>query len=803
MNADGTQNWRSTEAVPKPPPAPPMPRQPPQAAAPPVVAWLRAPRPAAAPGIWRYGHRPKPAAEPEHIGDRQLLGGALLALLGGLLVWSLCWNGYIRFWLWPLDWFTPHSWRSTRAIVTASYVYYALFGALLAYVFGRLGKWPQVWRRYAPAPWQRRWRKLADRAAAAKPYRRALLALLGGVLVWAMCFSDGGWEFWLAPLKWVTPESWRTPDETQAYVVAYNIYYVLFTVALLALTAKAGAWRAVWRRRSTPQAPTGTSWTPPPERDPAAGLAEWSGLRAAGQSEAADRLSEEVWAGRVSDLDYVRIERVWRTVRSRPDALGAFRRAALEQGAAAFVHPSGARDLSVRTAKHDLLTGQVRIGTALDDDRNPYQHRGCRLAVDPALLGTSLLAVGPPGSGKTGRIVRPAVEALCLQALAHQAAVVAVGTARAGLGPDDAFDVVVRVGDPHSTHGLDLYGGTTDPDEAAAMLAEALLGAEHGEQSDPRAAAVALAQLIGPYRAAYGRFPALRELRSLLEGSAVAIAGLREALDAAGEFGQQRELASRERQADRPGDPGPLLADRVALLDRPALADFFGTAAADADGQGPPRLFSLRTLEHPLRVRIDLPARGHTEASRILTRLVLAQFAAGVLAREDRSLFACLVLDDAAHTITPDAVRGLRQLRAANAGAVLTLRTLDDVPKRLHSTLIGTVGCKVALSGVSTWDGEVFAQAWGQDWVKTEDVTHNPDFSGGLLKRGLRGIRTLFTGVRATTESVTVRTVQRERWSASDLAHKVPPGHAVLSLTSVRGESSPPVLARLGETGGE
>ncbi len=93
----------------------------------------------------------------------------------------------------------------------------------------------------------------------------------------------------------------------------------------------------------------------------------------------------------------------------------------------------------------------------------------------------------------------------------------------------------------------------------------------------------------------------------------------------------------------------------------------------------------------------------------------------------------------------------------------------------------------------------MFAQAWGREWVKTEDVTHNPDFSGGLLRRGVRGVRTLFTGVRATTKSVTVRTVQRERWSASDLAHKVPPGHAVVSLTTVRGEASPPVLTRLGD----
>jgi len=198
-------------------------------------------------------------------------------------------------------------------------------------------------------------------------------------------------------------------------------------------------------------------------------------------------------------------------------------------------------------------------------------------------------------------------------------------------------------------------------------------------------------------------------------------------------------------------------------------------------------------------VRIALPERGHAEASRLLARLLLAQFTTCARNRDERSLFACLVLDDAAHTLTPASVRAIQRLRTAHAGVVLALRSLDEVPEPLRAAAVGAIGCRVVLSGVSTWDGEVFAQAWGREWVKTEDVTHNPDFSGGLLKRAVRGVRTLFTGVRATTRSVTVRTVQRERWSASALAHDVPPGHAVVSLTTVRGEASPPVLARLGE----
>jgi hypothetical protein len=226
------------------------------------------------------------------------------------------------------------------------------------------------------------------------------------------------------------------------------------------------------------------------------------------------------------------------------------------------------------------------------------------------------------------------------------------------------------------------------------------------------------------------------------------------------------------------------------LLDRPA----FATSLTAGDGT---RAFALASLEHPLRVRVDLPRHGHAEAARMLARLLLAQFTAAATRRIDRSLFACLVLDDASYTVTPESVRAVQRLRTAHAGAVLSLRTLDEVPEGLRSALLGAAGCRAVLSGVTTWDGKRFAEAWGTTWVEESDVTRAPDLTGGLLRRTVRGIRRLFTGESATTESVTVRKVERERWSASDLAHALPPGHAVVSLTTVGGEHAPPVLVDL------
>ncbi|MGW7196808.1 ATP-binding protein [Streptomyces chryseus] len=692
----GTPDASAARAHPVPRPAGPPPAVPPApthapATGPSLTDWLRTPRNADGPGVWSYGHVPRPAEEPETVPGRQLVSGALISLLTALLIWSLCWNGYISFWLWPLFWFTPEAWREdggNMAYVWVTYLYYGLFALLLAVAFGRMGRWAEVVRRY--------------------------------------------------------------------------------------LLPKPAAARAVPDPRTEPGSAA----------DPAA----WPELRDAGQAEAAARLAEETGSGRMNDVDYTRIRRAWQSVRADPTRLSAFTDTVLRNGAAACTHPSGARDLPVRAAAHDLYARQVRLGTVHPGERNPYARRGTGLALDPELLGTSLVAVGPPGTGKTRALVRPVVESLALQALAGQAAVIAVAAAGTPLGPDEAYDVVIKLGDPASVYDLDLYGGTTDPDEAAAVLAEGFVG--DLPDVDSRRAATALAQLLGPYRAAYGRFPSVPELRELLDGVPAALGALREALDDGSRYALQRELDARARQSGAPGDPGLALADRVALLDRPAFASFFDTS-------GRTRPFSLRSLEHPLRVRIDLPERGHAEASRMLARLVLAQFTASAAHRADRSLFACLVLDDATRAITAETVRAIQRLRSAHAGAVITLRSLDDVPEHLHAALLGAVGCRMAFSGVTTWDGKRFAEAWGTEWVETRDVTSRTVFADQPLTRALHVFRRIVTGKAVTTDAITVRKVERERWSASELAHSVPAGHAVLSLTTVRGEHAPPLLVDL------
>ncbi|MEU6668256.1 ATP/GTP-binding protein [Streptomyces sp. NPDC046727] len=693
------------------------------------------------------------------------------SLLAALLVWSLWVNNLVPHKRILLELVTPSDWWGfdpPRAALTASAVYDSIFATLVLYYFARVGNWKEVVRRY-----------LTDRP---QPSRALRAALVGALVVWLVV-----WRGLLSYYKLVvslTPSDWFvSPGDPVGTLHRLQVLKAVLTLLALVPFAAAGGWLGLLRGLPRPRAVAENHEAA--VSDP---VADWAELHAYGQSATAERLAEEARTGRMNDVDCARIRRAWSSVVADPARLRAFTSAVLSDGARACLHPSGQRDLPVRTASHDLLTSQVRIGRYADVERTPPPRRAAGAAVDPSTLGTSLLAVGPSGSGKTERLVRPVAESLALQALAGKAALVMVCAAGTPLGGDQAWDIVIRPGDRASAYDLDLYGGTNDPDEAATLLADVLAG--DWAEVDLRRAGTVLAQLLGPFRAVHGRFPSVPELRELLDGEPSALDRLKRMLDPQLHSLLLRELDARARQTGVAGDPGILLADRLACLDRPAFSGFFDTSA-DA------RPFTLRSLDHPLRVRIDLPDRSHPEAAQLLTRLLLAQFTASMTARSDQSLFACLVLDDATHAITVGSVRALRRLRESRAGVLLSLRALGDVPEHLRQPLIAAVGCHAAFSGITTWEGALFAQAWGTEWVETTEVAKHTVFADQPLTRLIHAVRKLGTGKPVTTDAVTVRQVERERWSASELAHGVPPGHAVLSLTTVQGEHAPPLLVDL------
>ncbi|MFD5266044.1 ATP/GTP-binding protein [Streptomyces sp. NPDC058335] len=825
MDSDGTQDARGTHADPVPRPAVPPERPattPPGVPAPPAVpprpgdapplppgtpsvpagtpsvphaggpgapassavaAWLNEPRAAAGPGIWRFGYRlPKAARASERLAPVTVVG-LLIPFVVALVLWSLWRRGGLPYQFAPLRLFTPDDWWWGGTIASpknmegaeARVVYDGVFFAVLVLAMGRLGAWPDAVRHFVgrrPQP------------------ARALLGLLGALVALSFVFPTAfpvvGWD----ALPVIDPlfsliALIAGGYELFADRLFTNSLYTVITLLVVWPFALVGGWWPYLKERLATRRAAADPGTPAPVERP---RAEWPELRDAGQHEAADVLTAEVAAGRMNDVDCARVARAWTA--GRPE----FRETVLRQAGAAWTHPSGSRDLPRRTGRHDLLARQIRIGRWVAGDRVPAAYHDAGAALGPDVLGTSLLAVGPSGSGKTRTLVEPVTEALALQALTGTCALVAVSSAGSPLGSDSAFDVIVRIGNASSVHDLDPYAGCDDPDEAAAILAEALVG--DLDTVNAQGAATALAQLLGPYRAVHGRFPPLPVLRELLEGEPTALSALREAV--AGDEVMRRELDARVRQAGAPGDPGRALADRLALLNRPAFADFFGGNGGNGGPEsGVHRAFSLRSVaHHPLRVRVDLPERGHEEAGRLITRLVLAQFHT-VVREAGRTHFAALVLDDATGAVTAGSVRRIQRLRSQNAGVLLSLRTVADVPEALHGPLYGAVGCRMAFAGITTWDGSRFAQTWGTEWVETTEVAKHTVFADQPMTRALHALRKLVTGKAVTTDAVTVRQVERERWSASQLAHEVPPGHAVLSLTSLKGEHAPPLLVDL------
>ncbi|MEU1230085.1 ATP/GTP-binding protein [Streptomyces sp. NPDC005828] len=776
------------------PPVPPVPPTPPAAGGQPwpsaapvgrAADWLDAPRPKAGLGVWRFMHVPTRTAA-VRLAPVTVLG-MLIPMAVGLLIWSAYRRGTLPYVWVVLQTFTPSDWWIGGTAKPSGWQGWAARDVLSGVLFlgitvavGVLGSWGRIARYYLD--------RFRPPARAALVGAGALIALM---FVWPEAFGLGWDKLPVAiPVLQLIALVTGGYDVLTSPFVVYPVYAVI-TALVVWPFARVGEWAALFKKLRARSAPD--AMPAPVRAAPGTSRSQWPELRDAGEHRAADVLVGELAAGRMNDVDVARVRRVWQDTDRDAVRRAALVEALLEQGAAAYAHPSGDRDVPNRRATHDLLVGQVRIGRYTAAERTPQAYHDAGLALDPGLLGTSLLVVGPSGAGKTRSLVAPVVESLTLQALTGACAVVAVGAAAAPLGPEEAYDVVVRLGDPTSPYDLDLYAGSNDPDEAAAFLAEGLVGDMAGVEH--RRAATALAQLIGPYRTAYGRFPTVPVLRELLEARPETLRALLDRLPEGEAPVMRRELDSRIRQIGTATDVGPVLADRLAVLDRPLFAEFFG---GGQEGGQDVRPFSLRAVaQHPMRVRISLPQGSHEEAARLLTRLLLAQFQHVTRDRAGRGHLACLVLDEAVGALTAGTVRGLQRLRPQNAAVVLALRTLTEVSESLHGPLLAAVGCRMAMAGMSTWDGRAFAEAWGTERVETTEVAHHTVFADQPMTRAIHALRKLVTGKAVTTEAVTVREVERERWSASDLAHAVPPGHAVLSLSHVRGEHVPPMLVDL------
>lgn len=505
---------------------------------------------------------------------------------------------------------------------------------------------------------------------------------------------------------------------------------------------------------------------PPPKPD------MWMDLRQAGHVAAASRLDSAADHGELTDVDYVRVVRVIRQARGDQDRLAAVAAEIEDAGPHAWLHPSGQRDLPARLGEHDLMTGQVRLGVASTSAKNPATHAGQTFALDAEVLRTSLLVIGPTGSGKTRSFARPIVELLGLQTLTNMASVVVIDP-HGDYALPGFFDVDIDPLDPDSQWGFDLYGGARDPAEAADRLAGALLPPGVEPEADA-AAHNGLDAALSWFREREGRYPTLKELIAELVES------------------------------------GPrLLVERLRLLDRPALVELF-------DGRREQK-FSMREIDKPIRVRIALPEGAYPQAARILARLAVSQFVQTVSAPDvDRSIFKGLIVDDAGRFVDEYVVQGLQRARAANAGLILLAQSMREFPEDLRATVFANTGCKAVFAGIDPQDAAYIADFWGKQWVaettvttgqenttRTGTITGPPERARTVKSMGRNakkpGQLLALTGGSSVAQqrSVSTRPVERYVWSPSEIINEIPTGHALVSLATAEGFRTPPVLVDL------
>jgi hypothetical protein len=660
-------------------------------------------------------------------------------------------------------------------------LYYFLFFASVAY----FGRWHEIAAPYV-RPVLERMRQRAGNNGRPRPeqIRRAVFFALVSFVAWTLLMKP-----FVELLLLVFPRG-RLHDLQWLVRLVYN-------GAFLAAAAWGGRWHALARpyiaRPGTGPVPlvplTGTRTAARTLRPAAVDPDDlWPELHTAGFSDAADILDREADAGRLSDVDYLRLRRVLEAGQGDADYLADVADEIRGNGAAACPHGSGLRDLKPRRTEHDLLTAQVRIGATAEHERNPDTHKGVDIALDPDTLGGSLLLTGPAGAGESASVLRSVVESASLRALAGQTSLVVLDTRGDALLRDGAYDVEIVVGDPDSPWGLELYGAGAGTEESADRLAAAAIPA-HGPGGDRLdGARVVLRRLLAAYTAGYGGYPALGRLLDLLDGDPQALRALGEALEAKGESaGHERAL----RTCARRDEPAQLLVQRLSALESPGIAELFDPAR---------ERFAMRQTSRPVRVHVALHGAAHPEAAGILGRLLTAQFVHTATARRSRrTVFAQLVVDGAGRCFDDHTVQGLHWVRTHNASIVVSVRALADFPEELRGAVLNGVGCVAVTPGADVRDTEFLAEHWGKVEREVEASRTTGNVEGSVMRRARFAVTGALFGPKAAgrLQRVTTHLVERYRWSPAEISTQVPARHLLMSLTGADGTRTDPVLVEL------
>lgn len=292
--------------------------------------------------------------------------GPLLALVLWLVIWALLADFRIPYVKVPLEAVTPGSWwffDTLRAgsVPAAAYSIETLYHQLLVLLAGlwaaRVGNWAGLVRYWA-GPRLERVRLMLSGFG-------ALLALW---LIWTQkvplldvfFYWVRGWLF--------------SGNQLLATLAAYGSYALAVAVVVLPF-GRAGHWGAALRGLRARRAATGSQGadSPSPATTTGTEAATWPELRAAGLADAAEVLTSAVRAGRMNDVDCVRVNRAWERARTRHDGPVSFGETVVRRGRTPSCTPRGAG--TSRSGPHATTCCSARSASAAARTTNAIRTR--------------------------------------------------------------------------------------------------------------------------------------------------------------------------------------------------------------------------------------------------------------------------------------------------------------------------------------------------------------------------------------------------------------------------------------------
>lgn len=428
-------------------------------------------------------------------------------------------------------------------------------------------------------------------------------------------------------------------------------------------------------------------------------------------------------------------------------------------------------------------------------------------------LRTNMIVVAPPGGGKTRSVLKPALHFFKRTG----AAVICIDAKAKADGRDldpKEFHLNFDLNDPQNSMRLNVWSGRT-PDEMGERLAEALMP-EPGEDkryfSDN--AKDALIALATAHHVVYGEMPSLKAVLAYLRDSRKR-EDLAEELRNGGLPDESEEidgLLRINKLADMKSDPLGSLDTALAPLARGEVAQLLTTAR---DGYSIEQL-----LQQPVRVRFALPEGGRPRLTRIIGRLVLAQFTYAVISPDcNKRILKAAVVDEAESFVTPAIAKGMSMARENRGCYILTMQDLSQIEDpTLREDVLSVAGNKMVMAGVGDYDAKKFSALFGTrerpyttHSRSTSQGKHSSQSRGsghggygslgsGDLLYGAGGARQQSTRGRSSShqqsEGNSIQLRERAEFLTSEI-RGLPPFHALIERRDNRGEVTPVTVVHL------